>query len=117
MEINSELRDGIQVLSIKGDWTSGPSGVELRDQILGLIAEGHKRFVLELSQLGLLNSIGLGGLVSCFSSATREGAQVRLAGMSARNRRAAFVSRILDLFDEFPDLEAALADFGPADPT
>jgi anti-anti-sigma factor len=111
MKITNEERDGVRVFHLDGNWTDGPEGGALRKALKEALDAGERRFVIDLSGIELLNSIGLGGLVSCYSSTTREGGTLKISGLSERNRRAAFVSRILDLFEEFPDVDQAVASF------
>lgn len=98
----------VRVVTISGSWTGGHDDDPLRDAFRAWVAEGERAFVLDLGALDLLNSIGLGKLVSYYTTLTREGGKIALAGMSERHRRAAYVARILDLFEEHPDPDSAV---------
>lgn len=111
MRITEESRDGVRIYHLEGNWTDGPEGGALRTSLKEALAAGERNFVVDMQAVELLNSIGLGGLVSCYSSTTREGGRLKICGLSERNRRAAFVSRILDLFEAFDDVEQAVASF------
>ena len=104
----TESHGEVRVIAVSGSWTGGHDDDPLREEFRQWMQEGRKRFVIDLSGVELLNSIGLGKLVSYYTTLAREGGVVALAGMSDRHRRAAYVARILDLFEEYKDREEAV---------
>jgi anti-sigma B factor antagonist len=111
MQFSSELRDGVRIYRLSGNWTDGPEALRMRVALKGHLEAGERSFVVDLVEVGLINSIGLGGLVSCYSSVNRENGTLKISGLSERNRRALFVSRLVDLFEAFDDVDAAVASF------
>ena len=111
MEYTTEIADGVRVVRIQGHWTGDAGHDRLRADLKQWLAGGERRFIFDLSGIHLIASVGLGALVGAYSSCAREGAVLKLAGLSERNRRVGYVSRILDLFDEFEDVPSALRSF------
>ena len=111
MQFTSELQDGVRVLRLSGNWTDGPEAARLRDAIKESLEGGDRAFVVDLEGVGLMNSIALGGLVQCYSSVHRADGELKLSGLSDRNRRAIFVSRLIDLFEEYDSIAQAVASF------
>jgi anti-anti-sigma factor len=109
MRFESEYQNGVRVVTVFGHWTGGHDDDTLRDQLHVWIAARERSFVLDLSQLDLLNSIGLGRLVSYYTTLTREGGSLSLAGLQDKHRRAAYVARILDLFEDYDTVQAAVS--------
>lgn len=115
MDYTTEMADGVRVVRVQGQWTGDAGNEQLRAALKEWLAAGERRFIFDLGGVHLITSVGLGSLVGAYSSCAREGAALRLAGLSERNRRVGYVSRILDLFDEFEDVPSALRSFkGPA---
>ena len=108
MEYQSELKNGVRVVSLQGHWTGGHDDDRLRASLVEWVGEGEKQIVFDMSEIDLLNSIGLGRLVSYYTTLTREGGRLSLAGLQDRHRRAAYVARILDLFDDFENVDDAV---------
>ena len=52
---------------------------ELLDLVHGLIAEGHRKFVVSLAELKWLDSAGLGGVAGAYTTVTRQGGSLVLA--------------------------------------
>lgn len=108
MKFQSEQHGGVRVISVEGAWTGGHDDNELRDEFKSQVEEGQTRFVMNLAGVDILNSVGLGALVSYYTTLARNDGKIVLAGMSERHRRAAYVARILDLFEDYDDVPAAL---------
>lgn len=109
MEFQSQVKSGVRVIELAGHWTGGHDDDDLRAALLEWVGEGDRLFVFDMSGVDLLNSIGLGRLVSYYTTLTREKGKISLAGLQERHRRAAYVARILDLFDDFDDVEQAVS--------
>ena len=108
IHFTDETARGVRVVHLTGSWTAGPDDDPLRVAFARWLDSGERAFVMDMSGLDLLNSIGLGTLVTYYTKASREGGRVALAGLTERNRRAAYVARILDLFEEFDDVDEAV---------
>lgn len=68
-----------------------------------------KRVVVDVSQLGFLNSAGVGVLLKLHRTTKDRGAEIRLAGATAEVRRMlklCFLDQVLKVFD---DVDAAFA--------
>jgi anti-anti-sigma factor len=111
MIYTSDQSGGVRIVRVTGNWTGDPSNERLRTDLRQWLGTGERHFVFDLSGVPLIASIGLGTLVSAYSTCSREGALLKLAGLSERNRKVAYVTRILDLFEEYDDVDAALRSF------
>jgi anti-anti-sigma factor len=111
MQTTTETHGGVRVIHIDGHFTDGRDTDLLRDALNRWLEDGERLFVLDMAGCELLNSIGLGGMVSGYTSCARHGGTLKLCGLNERNRRAAYVSRILDLFEDHPDVASAVASF------
>lgn len=80
---------------------------DLRDQIVQLISEGRPRLVFECSQLGFIDSTGLGVLIGARARALAANGSVELMGVSAATRRLLVVTGIDGLFPERAPIPAA----------
>ncbi len=112
MRARSELHGDVRVIHVEGSWTGGRDDEDLREEFKRWVAEGEKCFVIDLSGVDLLNSVGLGALVSYYTTLARHDGKLVLAGMSDRHRRAAYVARILDLFEDHDSVEEAVRSCG-----
>ena len=86
------------VLTIEGtlDAVTAP---ELRSVVDDLVNEGRKEVTLDLAQLRLIDSSGVGVIVSLFKRIRANGGQVRITGLRDQPRA---IFRLLRLDRVFP---------------
>ena len=97
--------DGVAVLSLAGRIALGEETNALREKVKDLIAGGKKKVVLNMNDVTLIDSSGLGALVSAHSSAKSKGASLRLCNLGSRFKELLQITKLLTVF-EVSDTEA-----------
>ena len=97
--------DGVAVLSLEGRIVLGEETNALREKVKDLIAGGKKKVVLNMNDVTLIDSSGLGALVSAHSSAKSKGASLRLCNLGSRFKELLQITKLLTVF-EVSDTEA-----------
>ena len=97
--------DGVAVLSLGGGIVLGEETNALREKVKDLIAGGKKKVVLNMNDVTLIDSSGLGALVSAHSSARSKGASLRLCNLGSRFKELLQITKLLTVF-EVSDTEA-----------
>ena len=69
--------DGVVVIAPKGRLDL-PVATDLRKRLLGLVETGHSRLVVDLSDVELIDSSGLGALVAGFEAARDNGGDLTI---------------------------------------
>ena len=110
MEIIATQRGGVVSLALAGrlDAFSAP---RLRQCLDEAMAQGQVRLVVDLSNAPLVDSNGLGVLVSGMKQARQNGGDLKLAGLQPTTRVIFELTRLDRAFDIADDVEAALAAF------
>lgn len=77
--------NGITVVRPSGERLDIEVAAEFRAMLLSLIEQGHRRLVVDLADVGFIDSSGLGALVSALKTLKRSdnGGDVRLARVQA----------------------------------
>jgi anti-sigma B factor antagonist len=91
--------DGITVLALDGRIVLGEETVALREKVKSLLAEGKKNIVLDLKNVAMIDSSGLGALVAAHSSAKSGGAALRLCNLGSRTNELLQMTRLLTVFE------------------
>src|SRR5579862_1384415 len=78
LKITERDVDGVTVLEMEGRIVLGEETVGLREKVKSLLGMGKKKLVLDLKGITMIDSSGLGALVSVHSSAKSGGATLRL---------------------------------------
>jgi anti-sigma B factor antagonist len=80
----------------------------LREKVKNLLGEGKKNIVLNLSNVTLIDSSGLGALVAAYSSAKSGGASLRLCNLGARFNELLQITKLYTVFEVSETEEDAL---------
>jgi anti-sigma B factor antagonist len=105
LKITNRDVDGVTVLVLDGRIVLGEETSALREKVKGLLAEGQKNIVLNLSNVTMIDSSGLGALVSAYTSAKAGGASLRLSNLGARLNELLQITKLFTIFEIF-DTEA-----------
>jgi len=103
---------GVTVLELSGRITLGEESNQLRTKIKDLLAEGKKRLVLDLENVSYIDSAGLGTLVSGYTSAQSQGANMKLANLTKRFREQLNITKLVTVFDVYNSDADAITSFG-----
>jgi anti-sigma B factor antagonist len=111
LTIASREVDGVTVLDLGGRITLGEGSVQLRDAVRGLIGKGSKNILLNLGKVDYIDSSGLGELVSAFTSAKNQHAEVKLLNLTKRVHDLLQLTKLCTVFDIKDDEASAIASF------
>ena len=110
--------DGWTVVAVTGELELA-TAPRLRQEVVGLVGEGHVQIVLDLSGVDFVDSVGLGVIVSVLKRVRGRGGELVVAGPVPRVRRLFELTRldeIIPLHDRVEDAVGASAGrFGGAD--
>jgi anti-sigma B factor antagonist len=109
MKMNSRSVRGVAIVDLIGRMTSSDDAGALGHRVARLMAEGHTRVVLNLSQLSYMDSSGLGEMVSCYSQVRKAGGAIRLAQTTSRIQDLLALTRLVTVFESHETEESALA--------
>jgi anti-sigma B factor antagonist len=101
LKIASREVDGVVVLALDGRIVLGEETVALRDKVKSLLGEGKKKIVLDLKNVTMIDSSGLGALVIAHTSAKTSGATLRLCNLGSRTNELLQLIRQVDLDHQF----------------
>ncbi len=111
LAIASREVDGVTVLDLSGRITLGEGSVRLRDAIRDLIGKGQKRILLDLGEVNYIDSSGLGELVSAFTTAKNQGANLKLLKLTKKVHDLLQLTKLYTVFDIYDDEASAIASF------
>jgi anti-sigma B factor antagonist len=110
VELSVSSDGGVPIVAVSGevDVYSAPA---LRDGLADLLQQG-KSVVVDLSQVGFLDSTGLGALVAARTTASEHGAGLPLVCTHQRILKLFTITGldgVFQIFDSVPDAVASLA--------
>ncbi|MBX3293893.1 MAG: STAS domain-containing protein [Acidobacteria bacterium] len=108
----SERQAGdVTILDLSGKVTIGEGSVALRNAIRKLLGDGKNKIVLNLGNVGYIDSSGIGELVSSFTAVKKEGGTLKLLHLTQKIQDLLAITKLLTVFDTFDDEASALSSF------
>jgi len=101
---------GVVVVEVDGQLIVG-NRQELKQKVLDALEEGNKKFLIDFSKTGYIDSSGLGVLVSLSKKIRDEGGDLRLAGLNDDLKTLFELTKLDTLFAITDTATEALAAF------
>lgn len=110
MKFEDAVEDGIVVFNISGKIMGGEPTTLFHGRMHEYIAENKNNVVLDLAGVEWMNSVGLGMLISAFTTVKNSGGRLVLANMSKIESILA-ITRLITVFEHFESRKEAIASF------
>ena len=107
MKLKTTARGGVTVLSLDGNLLGGPDATALNTKLHELLEAGKLQIVLDLSQVQVMNSSGLGLMIGSVSAVKNAGGRLTIAGASAKLSAVFTVAKLGPLLETYPSVDAA----------
>ncbi len=111
MRIQEEIRDDVAVLTLSGSLMCGPDVRPLHDHIRRLAQQGFTQVVVDYSKVKWFGSAMLGMLTASLSTLRNAGGDLRLAGLSEKNRTVMEVTHLSRVFRIMDTVDRAVGSF------
>jgi anti-sigma B factor antagonist len=111
LNISERQAGDVTILDMSGKVTIGEGSVALRNTIRRLLGEGKKKILLNLSDVGYIDSSGIGELVSSFTAVNKESGSLKLLNLTQKIQDLLAITKLLTVFDTFDDEGEALASY------
>ena len=108
MVLKARRLDDVVILDLSGRITIGEGTVVLREQIQRLLANGDRKFLLNLADVDYIDSSGLGELVTAFTTVRNHQGQLKLLNLTRRVQDLLQITKLLTVFEAFNSETEAL---------
>jgi anti-sigma B factor antagonist len=107
---DTKSASGVMVVRVEGQLVVG-NRTELKEHLQRLLEQGERRFLIDFSQTGYIDSSGLGALVALARKVREEGGDLRLSGLNEDLRSLFELTKLDTLFNISDTPDQALATF------
>ena len=108
MLLKTRRLDDVVILDLSGRITIGEGTLMLRDTLQRLLADGDRKFVVNLEAVDYIDSSGLGELVSGFTTVRNQNGQLKLLNLTRRVRDLLQITKLLTVFESFDNETEAI---------
>lgn len=111
LDIEVRSQSEVKLLKLRGRLNLGESVDRLRDTFEDLLNAGETRFVVDLADVPMIDSSGIGLLVRYLTAAKQRAGSLKLLNPSKFAVQTLRMTGLLKLFEVFEDQQQALASF------
>ncbi len=111
MDINVRRQANVQVVRLRGDLKIGEAVDSFRQTLEEHLGAGDTRIVVNISDVPMIDSSGIGVLVRSLSSAKQRGGSLKLVNPSKLALQTLKIVGLINLFEIFDDEAKAVQSF------
>jgi anti-sigma B factor antagonist len=113
MALTAKVREvgGVSIVDLNGKITLGENTGYLREEVRSLLSQGAKNIVLNMADVGYVDSAGLGELVGIYTTAANLGSSLKLLNLQSKMRNLMEMTKLYTIFPVFEDEKAAVSSF------
>lgn len=112
MKVDVRHEEDVILVDLDGRLVMGVGDELLREVMDEIIAEGWKKIVLNLRKVTIMDSSGIGEVVSSWKLARRFGGKVKLLRPAPSVKRTLLLTQLVPLLEVFDDEREAVESFG-----
>ncbi|HQR32386.1 MAG TPA: STAS domain-containing protein [Blastocatellia bacterium] len=102
----------IASLDMRGKFIKGQGGFQLQMLVDKVLTAGTTKILLNLTEVPIIDSMGIGEIVRAFKRTTELGGVLKLVGVTDRVYGALKITQLLDLIESYKTEDEAIASFG-----
>ena len=111
MKLTHQEVDDIIVLVPKGKIMGGPDATLLHDKLHNFIDQSKKKIIIDLSKVELMNSTGLGILISGLTTMKNNGGELKLAAVTEKIQSLLTITKLITVFENYDTVDQAVGSF------
>jgi len=111
MKIKSREAGKVTILEVSGKLMGGEDADLFRDTIHGLLEQGKKRILVNLSEVRWVNSTGVGILITGYTTMRRNKGDLKLLNVSNKIQSILYVTKLNLIFECFDNEDEAVASY------
>ena len=116
MKVSSRNAGDVVIIDLAGKIALGEGDVEIKNRLDDLLAQGKKKFLLNLAHVSYMDSAGLGEIVRCFTATRKQGGVLKLLAPNQKLIDLLAVTKLINVFDWYQEEATALASFSSVNP-
>jgi anti-sigma B factor antagonist len=111
LEVRERQAGDVTILDMSGAVRMGEGAISLRNSIRGLMDQGKKKILLNLSGVKNIDSSGIGELIANYTTISRDKGQLKLLNLTDKIRDLLVITKLLTVFDAYDNEAEALNSF------
>lgn len=111
MDYSKKSQGDVTILTLSGKIVGGPESLKFNQTLSNLIDEGNVNVILDLSEIELMNSSGLGIIIHSVNQLKQNNGSLKLAKVSDKIRQIMEITKLNSIFESYDTIEEAVESF------
>ncbi len=103
--------NSVMVLTIKGNLVQKDETDKLQEKILGLLKKDRKNIVIDLKQVSMITSLGIGGLIRALRTVREKDGDLKLSAVNASVRKVFTITKLEEIIEILDTSDEAVKSF------
>ncbi len=113
MKISTDVRSGVVIVIPKGNLMGAPETEDFRKVIKEHLDAGATKFIIDLSNVKWMNSLGLGALISAYTSVKNKEGVMVITNVSDKVKSVFMITQLIKVFQNFDTVDEAIQSIAP----
>jgi anti-sigma B factor antagonist len=101
----------VTILDLHGKILIGEGDDALREAVTRLVGSAKKKLILNLADVPYVDSAGLGEIVRCYTTVSREGGKLKLLNLTKKIQDLLAITKLLTVFETHDSEDEAVKSF------
>ena len=110
LQIDERSAGEVTILGVKGKLILDEVDL-LRNKVTSLVDQNRRKLLLDLGGVPYVDSAGLGEIVRCHTTVTRQGGQLKLLNLTKRIQDLMTITKLSNVFDTYDSEPDAIKSF------
>lgn len=111
MEVEIKTQNGVKVVKLKGKLCMGAPLDRFNSDMTEMLSNGENKIVLDLEEMPMIDSSGIGALMRHLTAARKGGGAIRLYRPTTFTLQSLKLVSLLNLFSVYNEMPDAVASF------
>jgi anti-sigma B factor antagonist len=111
MKFNVRQSGDVTILDLNGKITIGSGEEALRNTMQEILNSGAKKILINMAGVTMIDSSGIGELVSAYTTATNRGIKLKLYGLPEKVSDILTITQLITVFDVYDNEDEAVKAF------
>ena len=111
MKFNVRQSGEVTILDLSGKITIGSGEEALRNTMQEILNTGAKKVLINMSGVTMIDSSGIGELVSAYTTATNRGSKLKLTNLPSKVSDILTITQLITVFDVYDNEADAVNSF------
>lgn len=113
MKLSQTERGDIVIITLEGEMVGGPDATQLTETLHDLIEHGKKKVLVDMNQVGWMNSSGLGILIGAVTTLRNHDGELKLMHVTQKPMQLLKITHLDRIFEIFESEALAVDSFEP----